>query len=129
MKKNGPRGGVPNIPVGSVDAFFRFQNSSKGKKLPVPTGGIVESTSSVEGATRFLRSFFTDGALVVAGRVFFRNGGVIDVVSIRGFLRCLELEHFFFFCDCEAQPEALVVSGDSGANVFFVEGADVVISV
>ena len=83
----------------------------------------MEGTSVVEGATRFLRSFFTDGALVVAGRVFFRNGGVI--VSIRGLLRFLELEHFFFFCDCEAQPEAFVVSGDSGANVFFIEGADV----
>ena len=85
----------------------------------------MEGTSAVEGATRFLRSFFTDGALVVAGRVFFRNGGVIGVVSIGGLLRFLELEHFFFFCDCEAQPEAFVVSGDSGANVFFIEGADV----
>ena len=85
----------------------------------------MEGTSVVEGATRFLRSFFTDGALVVAGRVFFRNGGVVGVVSIRGLLRFLELEHFFFFCDCEAQPEAFVVSGDSGANVFFIEGADV----
>ena len=129
MKKNGPRGGVPNIPVGSVDAFFSVSKQFEGKKITSSYRWHCRVTSSVEGATRFLRSFFTDGALVVAGRVFFRNGGVIDVVSIRGFLRCLELEHFFFFCDCEAQPEALVVSGDSGANVFFVEGADVVISV
>ena len=89
----------------------------------------MEVTSVVEGATRFLRSFFTDGALVVAGRVFFRNGIVIGVVSIGGLLRFLELEHFFFFFDCEAQPETFVVSGDSGANVFFIEGVDVVSSV
>ena len=79
----------------------------------------------IEGATRFLGPFFTDGALVVAGRVLPGiDGVVIDVVFIRDLFPGLcFLTLFFTIGPC-------VVSDLFGAiffiNSFVLEGAYVV---
>ena len=73
-----------------------------------------------EGATRFLSSFFTDGALVLAGLVLSSIDGVISVVFVRDLVPWSRFLTFFF----TAGP--CVVGAIFFINSFVLEGACVV---